>query len=140
MISSVNTSANIDTRRLLGQASESAARRFLADAGWRIIAQNVRWREGELDLIGLDGNVLVFVEVKSLRHRNGSIPFSPFESIGRRKQLRIRSLARRWLVDELPRLRTDGGVRFTSIRFDAVAVTMGPGDRVIDLKHLADAF
>lgn len=140
MLSCVSVPAKTDTRKLLGQASESAARDFLANAGWRIIAQNVRWREGELDLIGLDGNALVFVEVKSLRRRGGSTPFSPFESIGYRKQLRIRSLARRWMVDELPRLRTDSGVQFTSIRFDAIAVTMGPKDCVLELEHLANAF
>lgn len=129
-----------DPRSRLGSAAEKATKQHLENGGWRILAQNVRWREGEIDLIGLDGNALVFVEVKSLRARDGMAPFSPFESINVRKQQRIRSLARRWLIDELPRLRGDQNVVISDIRFDAVAVTMGPGNCVLELEHLSDAF
>lgn len=140
MISDMQSTSHKDPRSRLGRAAELATRKHLENDGWQILAQNARWREGEIDLIGLDGNALVFVEVKSLRARDGAAPFSPFESIGVRKQQRIRALARRWLVDELPRLRGDQNVVISDIRFDAVAVTMGAGDRVLGLEHLSDAF
>jgi Holliday junction resolvase-like predicted endonuclease len=129
-----------DRRGRVGQTAEAAVGRYLADAGWHIVARNVRWREGEIDLIGIDDGALVFVEVKALVARNGAAPFSPFESIGVRKQQRIRALARRWLVDELPRLRGDQKMTISTIRFDAAAVTLGPDDRVLGIEHLSDAF
>ncbi|MBK5231237.1 MAG: YraN family protein [Thermoleophilia bacterium] len=129
-----------DRRGRVGQAAEAAVSRGLGADGWQIVAQNVRWREGEIDLIGIDGSTLVFVEVKALVAHDGVTPFSPFESIGARKQRRIRALARRWLVDDLPRLRDGRELTFSTIRFDAFAVTLGLDDRVLAIEHLRDAF
>jgi len=50
-----------------GRAGEDAAARYLEEAGFRIIARNVRSRRGELDLVAVDGDTLVFVEVKAWR-------------------------------------------------------------------------
>lgn len=48
-----------------GREGEQAAADFLAARGWEVVERNYRWRGGEVDIIGLDGAVLVFVEVKS---------------------------------------------------------------------------
>lgn len=48
-----------------GIAGEATAARFLERKGWRIIDQRCRTPHGEIDLIALDGEVLVFVEVKA---------------------------------------------------------------------------
>lgn len=129
-----------DPRRRTGAVAEQAAADYLEQAGWRILARNVRWREGELDIVGIADGALVFVEVKALVTRNGRTPFSPFESIGRRKQLRLRMLARRWMADVLPRMRGDVDLGFSSIRFDAIAVAVGPDGEPKSIDHLADAF
>ncbi len=50
----------------LGDWGERAARRYLLCLGYRIVGQNVRSRYGEIDLIAVDGDYLVFVEVKTL--------------------------------------------------------------------------
>ncbi|MFT4049924.1 MAG: YraN family protein [Solirubrobacterales bacterium] len=128
-----------DLRNAIGAAGEQAVRERVAAAGWRIVDHNVRWREGELDLIALDRSTLVFAEVKTLRARSGAAPFSPFESIGPRKQNQIRMLARRWLVDESRRMNLQQG-RFSAFRFDAFAVTLGPSGEVLEFEHLEDAF
>lgn len=47
-----------------GQAAEQAACRWLETHGLRLIARNQRWRDGELDLVMRDGDILVFVEVR----------------------------------------------------------------------------
>jgi Holliday junction resolvase-like predicted endonuclease len=49
----------------LGPAGERAAARYLQRLGYRIVARGHRQRLGEIDLIALDGECLVFVEVKT---------------------------------------------------------------------------
>ena len=124
-----------------GQRGEEAVRERVTTWGWRVVDHNVRWREGELDLIALDRSTLVFGEVKTLvgRGPDARSPFSPFESIDLRKQMQIRRLARRWLADELRRTETRGG-RFSQIRFDAFAVTLDAAGAIREIEHLEDAF
>ncbi|MCL2192334.1 MAG: YraN family protein [Treponema sp.] len=49
----------------LGKDGEDRAVRTLEEAGMGVIARNFRWRKGEVDIIALDGETLVFVEVKA---------------------------------------------------------------------------
>jgi len=39
--------------------------RYLEERGWKILTRNYQNRYGEIDLIAKDGEVLVFIEVKS---------------------------------------------------------------------------
>jgi putative endonuclease len=48
-----------------GREGEEKAAAVLEKAGMRIIARNVRFKTGEIDLVALDKDVMVFVEVKS---------------------------------------------------------------------------
>ena len=48
-----------------GREGEERAAAALEAAGMRIIAKNVRIRQGEVDIIALDGDTVVFVEVKA---------------------------------------------------------------------------
>lgn len=75
-----------DGRKAAGNKAEGAAARYLESRGVRILAQNVYSRGGEIDLIGLDNDVLVFFEV---RYRGGTSYTSGAESIGYRKQQRL---------------------------------------------------
>lgn len=138
----MSTTQKSDPRRRAGEIGEAAVRELVHKMGWLILDHNVRWRDGELDLIAVDGTTLVFVEVKTLvvRASTGETAFSPFESIGPRKQMRIRKLARRWLVDDLRRLQEDSKTRITAFRFDAFAVTLSEDRSVREIEHLADAF
>jgi len=52
-----------------GDAAEDAACTHLVENGCRVLARNVRYREGELDVVAQDGPTLVFVEVR-LRSRD----------------------------------------------------------------------
>ncbi|MBJ7458912.1 MAG: YraN family protein [Thermoleophilaceae bacterium] len=134
--------AKPDRRSTVGAVGEHAVREHATRLSWQIIDHNVRWREGELDLIAVDGSTLVFAEVKTLvaRGANGTTPFSPFESIDRRKQDQIRSLARRWISDELRRLAAPFDRQISSFRFDAFAVTLSRQHEVLAIEHLEDAF
>jgi putative endonuclease len=51
-------------RAAIGRAAEDLAVRFLEDQGLRILLRNYRKRFGELDIVALDGDVLVIAEVR----------------------------------------------------------------------------
>ncbi|HEX5417745.1 MAG TPA: YraN family protein, partial [Chloroflexota bacterium] len=51
--------------RATGQAGEKYAAEFLRRQGYRIVANNVRYRLGEIDLVADDHDTLVFVEVRA---------------------------------------------------------------------------
>ena len=53
-----------DTTTARGREAEGRAAAYLASCGLREISRNFRVRGGEIDLIFLDGKVLVFVEVR----------------------------------------------------------------------------
>ena len=56
-----------DARRDLGRAGEQLALEHLERLGYALVARNHRTAHGELDLVVTDGEVLVFVEVKTRR-------------------------------------------------------------------------
>lgn len=55
------------TNYLAGHAAEASVARHYEDRGISICARNWRGTGGEIDLIGRDGDVVVFVEVKQSR-------------------------------------------------------------------------
>jgi putative endonuclease len=70
----------------IGQHAEQQAKELLEAAGVLIVGQNLRCKAGEIDLIGLDRTVLVFVEV---RHRHDSRHGGAAASVNRSKQQRL---------------------------------------------------
>ena len=120
-------SARRDPRRLLGDAGEAAAARWLCRAGLVIVARGFRARCGEIDLIVRDGPVVVFVEVKTRTHEAYGRPSEAVTAIKRRRIARVASvfLAR-------------AGWGEKACRFDVVEVIpVGSGWRI---THLPDAF
>ena len=101
-------------RRARGLGAERTAERMLRRDGLVILARNWRGAGGEIDLAALDGETLVFVEVKSRRgeFREDRIPVS------RPQRRRIGRAARAF--------RDRYGVRHLPFRFDLVTVTGDP--------------
>lgn len=58
----------------LGHWGENVAANFLVKAGYEILEQNFRTREGEIDLIVKKDAELVFVEVKTRKNTEFSLP------------------------------------------------------------------
>ena len=48
-----------------GRAGEEAAASYLEKKGIRILQRNFRSRSGEVDIIALDGETVIFIEVKT---------------------------------------------------------------------------
>lgn len=122
------------TRRRLGRTAEDLVAGRLVGAGWELLERNARTRHGELDIVALDGEALVFVEVKAGRAGSLHGPERPLLAIDVRKQQRIRRLAAAWMAAhrDLP--------RYSSIRCDAVGVTYGRNNEVVDYDHVRGAF
>ncbi|HJQ84325.1 MAG TPA: YraN family protein [Candidatus Binatia bacterium] len=85
----------MDGRGALGRQGEAVAEAFLRANRWTIVARNYRCRAGEIDLVALDGPVLVFVEVRS---RRGEIAGTPLESVDGRKRAQIARVAQHFLA------------------------------------------
>jgi len=104
--------------RRVGSEGEQAAAAYLASQGYRIIARNVRFRAGEIDLVAEEGGFLVFVEVKTRRGRGFGSPAEAVTADKRRRLVRLASLY-------LARL----GRPAPPCRFDVVEVEPGPDGR-----------
>jgi putative endonuclease len=104
------------TRAIAGEKAEALAADFLAARGMTIVERNFRRRCGELDLIGRDGDTLVFVEVR-LRTRNDF--GGAAASITARKRARMTAAAGLYLA----RLRHTPPCRFDAVLLDAIDVS-----------------
>ena len=80
-----------NSTRKLGVKGENAAVKHLEYCGMTILARNFRCKPGELDIVALDGNELVFVEVKALRYRRG---FTPAGNLSMHQRRRNRNAAK----------------------------------------------
>jgi putative endonuclease len=120
-------------RQRLGRTAEQLVATRLERFGWRIVGRNVRLPSGELDIVAMDGRTLVFVEVKAGRAGATLGPERPAHAVGRRKQLKLRRLAREWIAER----RGPSGV--LGYRFDVVGVRFG-ADGLPDVDHIRQAF
>ena len=113
----------------VGRLGEDLAHRHLERDGMTVIARN--WRppntaHGEIDLIALDGEVRVFVEVKTRRR---AVDAAPDRAIDREKIRSWRYLSRTYLR------RT--GAEDAPYRMDLVSVVLEPE---LIVEHVPDAF
>ena len=113
-----------------GERGETLAYWYLRQAGYSMVARNRRARSGagELDLVGWDGPVLAFVEVKT---RTSAEAGPPEAAVSRSKQRRIAKAAR----DYLRRLRG----KPVNYRFDIVSVSWDP-EADLHVRLIKDAF
>lgn len=109
--------------RLIGGTAERRAARHLKRRRYRILDHNVVCgRLGEIDIVALDGDVLVFVEV---RYRASSRFGSAAESVGPHKQRKLARAAQHYLCRN---------PHVGPVRFDVVAIDDD------EIEVIADAF
>ena len=82
----------------LGAAGEKAAAKALKGNGYRIVARNYRCAMGEIDLIAVDSDTIVFVEVKT---RSDDSAADPENNVTYQKQRRLSRAARCYLESKL---------------------------------------
>ena len=99
-------------RRKVGADGENLAAAYLQRQGVAILERNYRSRKGEIDLIGRDGEYLVFFEVK---YRRGADMGYPEEAVGIAKQRQICRVADCYRMVKNLSLQT-------AVRYDVIAV------------------
>jgi putative endonuclease len=103
------------------------AERHLRRLGYRIVERNYRAAGAEIDIIAMDGETIVFVEVK---RRTSTAAGTPEEAVDAAKQEQIRRAAEAF-VEHYRAAERDA-------RFDVVAIVDDGRKRRI--QHLKDAF
>ncbi len=113
-----------------GVWGETQAELFLKAKGYRILGRRVRvTARDELDLVARDGEVLVFVEVKTRKTETFGAPLA---AVDRAKRHTVSRAAVRYLQR----------VRYPKvyIRFDVVEVIGQDGDANPVVRHIENAF
>ena len=112
----------------LARAGEDAASHYLTAKGYTILHRNIRFPEGELDLVAKWENTLVFLEIKTRETEQFG---SPYQSVSVGKQRRQLAMANRFIsicrLWEVP------------IRFDVVSVVLPSGQQP-KIEHIENAF
>jgi putative endonuclease len=114
--------------RQTGVRGETYAYWYLRRHGYTIIARNftVPGVHGEIDLIGYDGDVLAFVEVKTRQGEDGARGL-PEDAVTREKRRNISRMARQFLAYRR--------IRQAPCRFDVVAIESRLGHRPVVRLH-----
>ena len=109
----------------IGKKGENLALKLLKKKGYRLLVRNFRAGHKELDLVMLDGDCLVFVEVKA---RSSSAFGRPQEFVDYRKQKNLIMAANCFIAEN--------GYHDKCARFDIVEVCLDEGT----LNHIINAF
>lgn len=119
----------MNNRQKTGRLGEDQAVQILRAKGYKIICRNFSTKFGELDIVAMDGNCLVFVEVKARftkTYGNG------LESITQKKRQHMGRVALTYLIRN--------GIRDRSCRFDVIALELSRLGEVILCTHITGAF
>lgn len=109
-----------------GARAEDLVAERLTGLGWQLIARNWRCRVGELDIVALNGEAIVFVEVRSRAHSRFG---SALESVTDSKLDRVLSAAE-YFVMEHPEY---GDLPW---RIDVIAIRTDSDGVVQEYRHL----
>jgi len=110
-----------------GKIGEEIAVKFLMKKGFKILRRNYRYGHGEIDIIAMDGDKLIFVEVKT----RASDKFGqPEDSVTFKKRRQLRKIAEAFIQTS--------EVEFSECRFDVIGIVLKKGD--IQVKHIENAF
>ena len=113
----------------LGDAGERQAAKFLKRLGYRIVTRRFRFGRGDIDLVALDGQTIVFVEVKTRRSSDWG---TPEEAVDHFKQKQLTKLALAFLkrYNLLER----------AARFDVVSIVWPDDRQPPKITHFQNAF
>jgi putative endonuclease len=118
-----------NSRIRLGDSGERYAERRLHELGWDVIARKWRGPSGEVDLIADQGDLIVFIEVKT---RRGEIRGRAEESVSPAKCGRLIRLGQEF-IEEHP------GYEARFWRVDLIAITLNHAGRIERYAHIEDA-
>jgi len=111
-----------EERLSLGKFGEDLAFKKIKGLGYKRIIRNYRCPLGEVDLIAIDGDTLVFIEVKTRKGR--SLAYAK-EAVNDKKRRQLSKVALFYMKsNKLNEVRA---------RFDVVAVSLAGGERQVEV-------
>ena len=116
-------------KKLIGEFGESLARDYLISKGYRILNMNYRNRFGEIDIVCMNKDLLIFCEIKS-RYSN-SFGF-PIESVTYYKQNQIIKLSKLYSMSKK--------YFDYNIRYDIIEIIFNNWNSSYIINHIEDAF
>lgn len=118
------------TTREQGEATEKLAAEYLKEQGLKLVGQNFHSRFGELDLIMMDNENLVFVEVRYRRSNNFG---SGAETITASKQSKLMKTASVYLQQHAK-------MNQYPARFDVVSISGSVETGKLEFNWIENAF
>lgn len=110
--------------KIVGNAGEDLACRYLQKRGYEIIERNVHYsRFCELDIIAKDKNTVVFIEVKTRKTNSFG---TPAEAITKSKLDNIKKGVQFYLSEH----------KIKNFRIDAICITLKPEMKIEHLKNI----
>jgi len=120
--------SNEKNRRKTGSIGEEIACEFFSKLGYEIIERNYQYGHGEIDIIAMDREILVFIEVKYRKN----LEYGPPETaITKGKQKLIRRTAEAYLYEN--------DIKDQECRIDVAAILHLSGTKP-EISHFINAF
>ncbi len=116
-------------RERAARCGERIADAFCALRGYEVIDRNVREGRGEIDLVALDRETVVFVEVK---FRTGRDHAAPLLAVNWKKREDVARTAALYLSRR--------GLIGRPVRFDVIGITWGTDGSELRVEHVPNAF
>ena len=120
------------SNRKLGQWGERQARLHLEASGYGVLETNFRCRAGEIDIVARQGDVLVFVEVKT---RRGDAFGGAEESISATRAERLAEVAEEFLQSRMG----EGYHSGVPWRIDLVCLNLDRRGKFLSVNHIENA-
>ncbi len=121
----------MNRKQKTGKNGEDKACSFLKRRGLEILERNYRARSGEIDIVAMDGEELVFAEVKT---RTGQQFGTPAEAVTSLKQKHLIDTARYYIHQKQ--------LYHTAVRFDVIEVSIRKTGMFhkVTINHIKNAF
>ncbi len=117
----------MSVQKKIGDRGEKLAIDFLKKNGYQILETNWRYKRAEIDIIAMDGKVLVLVEVKTRSYDY----FGPPDAHVDRKKEKMMTSAAHVYMEEIQ--------HDWEVRFDIISILINQ-DTAPQIKHIEDAF
>lgn len=125
----LSSTSSKKTSKELGNEGEELSSNYLQELGYQIVERNYRCKLGELDIIAIDGEYLVFVEVKTRAYKKQQV--SPLLSVTPTKMKKVTQLALYYMAKKKAQQKQP--------RFDVIGIVLG-GSEGVQIEHIQNAF
>lgn len=113
----------------IGNYGEDLACNYLINNKYSIIYRNFHCKSGEIDIIAMKDNTLIFIEVKSRYNKNYGLALL---SVNYKKQMKIRNVAKYFIhINNMYKY---------NVRFDVCEIYFNYYDDTYSINYINNAF